>query len=77
MVYSVYCIAQYFRVSYSAYKFSVCHSDLVPAQCINFDIQSFDAVNRKSTFGFIQRLAKGTNSLIMDVQSLWIVRIDI
>ena len=32
---------------------------------------------RKSTFGFIQQLAKSINSLNMAIESSWIVRIDI
>ena len=43
----------------------------------NFGIQNFESVIRMSTFGFIQRLAKRTNSLIMTIESSWIVRIDI
>ena len=42
-----------------------------------FSIQNFEAVIRKSTFGFTQRLAKSTNTLIMAIESSWIVRIDI
>ena len=34
------------------------------AMYANFGIQNFEAVIRKSTFGFTQRLAKSTNSLI-------------
>ena len=33
------------------------------AMYANFDVQNLEAVIRKSTFGFIQRLAKSTNSL--------------
>ena len=44
------------------------------AMYAKFGIQNF---NRKSTFGFTQRLAKSTNSLIMAIESSWIVRIDI
>ena len=47
------------------------------AMYANFGIQNFEAVIRKSTFGFTQRLAKSTNSLIMAIESSWIVRIDI
>ena len=47
------------------------------AMYTNFGIQNFESVIRKSTFGFIQRLAKRTNSLIMTIESSWIVRIDI
>ena len=47
------------------------------AMYANFGIQNFEAVIRKSTFGFTQRLAKNTNSLIMAIESSWIVRIDI
>ena len=58
--------------------FSVCHGDPVPAQYNTvLGIQNFEAGIRKSTFGFIQRLAKNTNSLIMVIESSWIVRIDI
>ena len=47
------------------------------AMYANFGIQNFEVVIRKSTFGFTQRLAKSTNTLIMAVESSWIVRIDI
>ena len=47
------------------------------AMYANFGIQNFEAVIRKSTFGFAQRLAKSTNTLIMAIESSWIVRIDI
>ena len=47
------------------------------AMYATFGIQKFEAVIRNSTFGFIQRLAKSTNCLIMAIESLWIVRIDI
>ena len=47
------------------------------AMYANFGTQNFEAVIRKSTFGFTQRLAKSTNSLIMAIESSWIVRIDI
>ena len=47
------------------------------AMYANFGIQNFEAVIRKSTFGFTQRLAKSTNTLIMAIESIWIVRIDI
>ena len=40
-------------------------------------INNFEATIRKSTFGFIQRLAKSTNSLIMTIENSWSVRIDI
>ena len=49
----------------------------VSAMYANFGIPNFEAVIRKSTFGFTQRLAKRTNSLIMAIESSWIVRIDI
>ena len=42
-----------------------------------FRIQNFEAVIRKSTYGFIQRLHKSTNSLIMAIEKSWIVSIDI
>ena len=41
------------------------------AMYANFGIQNFEAVIRKSTFGFTRRLAKALILL------LWIVRIDI
>ena len=47
------------------------------AMYANFGIQNFEAVIRKSTFGFTQRLAKSTNTLIMAIESSWVVRIDI
>ena len=43
----------------------------------NFGINNFEATIRKSTFGFIQRLAESTNSLIVTIEKSWIVRIDI
>ena len=43
----------------------------------NNSIQNFEAVIRKSTHGFIQRLAKSTFSLLMAIENSWIVRIDI
>ena len=43
----------------------------------NFDINNFEATIRKSTFGFIQRLAESTKSLIVTIEKSWIVRIDI
>ena len=43
----------------------------------NFGINNFEATIRKSTFGFIQRLAKNTNSFIITIEKLWSVRIDI
>ena len=47
------------------------------AMYTNFRIQNFEAVIRKSTYGFIQRLHKSTNYLIMSIAKSWIVRIDI
>ena len=47
------------------------------AMYVNFGINNFEATIRKSTFGFIQRLAKSTNSLIVTIKKSWIVRIDI
>ena len=47
------------------------------AMYANCGINNFDATIRKSTFGFIQRLAKSTNSLIMTIEKSWRVRIDI
>ena len=47
------------------------------AMYANFGIQKFEAVIRKSTFGFIQQLVKSTNSHIMAIEGSWIVRIDI
>ena len=47
------------------------------AMYANNSIQNFEAVIRKSTYGFIQRLAKSTNSLVMAIENSWIVRIDI
>ena len=41
----------------------------------NFGINDFEATIKKSTFGFIQLLAKSTNSPIVTI-GLWIVRID-
>ena len=43
----------------------------------NFGINNFEATIRKSTFGFIQRLAKSTNLLIVTIEKSWSVRIDI
>ena len=42
-----------------------------------FRIQNFEAVIRKSTYGFIQLLHKSTNSLITAIEKSWIVSIDI
>ena len=39
------------------------------AMYANFGINNFEATIRKSTFGFIQRLAKNTNSLIMTIEN--------
>ena len=47
------------------------------AMYANFGINNFEATIRKSTFGFIQRLAESTNSLIVTIEKSWIVRIDI
>ena len=47
------------------------------AMYANFGIQNLSAIIRKSTFGFIQRLAKSTNSFIMAIENSWIVHIDI
>ena len=47
------------------------------AMYANNSIQNFEAVIRKSTYGFIQRLAISTNSLVMAIENSWIVRIDI
>ena len=43
----------------------------------NFGINNFETTIRKSTNGFIQRLTKGTNLLIMTIEKSWIVHIDI
>ena len=43
----------------------------------NFGINNFETTIRTSTYGFIQRLAKSTNSLIMTIEKSWVVRIDI
>ena len=45
------------------------------AMYANFRIQNFEAVTIKPTYGFIQRLNKSTNFLVMAVEKLWIVRI--
>ena len=47
------------------------------AMYANFGINNFETTIRKSTYGFIQRLAKSTNSLIMTIEKSWVVRIDI
>ena len=47
------------------------------AMYANFGINNFEATIRKSTFGFIQRLAKSTNSLIMTIEKSWSVCIDL
>ena len=47
------------------------------AMYANFGINNFEATIRKSTFGFIQRLAKSINSLIVTIEKSWSVRIDI
>ena len=43
----------------------------------NFGINNFEATIRISTFGFMQRLAKSANSLIVTFEKSWIVRIDV
>ena len=43
----------------------------------NFGINNFEVTIRKSTFGFIQRLAKSTNLLIETIANSRSVRIDI
>ena len=43
----------------------------------NFGIDNFEATKRKSTFGFVQRIAKSTNLLIMTIEKPWNVPIDI
>ena len=45
------------------------------AMYATFRIQNFGAVIRKSTYGFIQRLHKSTNSLITAIEKSWIVKI--
>ena len=46
------------------------------AMYANFGINNFEKTIRLSTYGFIQRLAKSTNSLIMIIKKYWIVHID-
>ena len=41
----------------------------------NFGINNFEATIRKLTFGFIQRLATSTNSLIVTIEKSWSVRL--
>ena len=50
----------------------------VSAIYANFSVHNFEAVIRKSSilFGFIQRLSKSTNSLVMVIEKSWIVRIN-
>ena len=43
----------------------------------NFGINKFETTIRKATYGFIQQLAKGTNSLVMTIEKSLIVRTDI
>ena len=47
------------------------------AMYANFGINNFQATIRKSIYGFIQRLAKSINSLIVTIEKSWIVRFDI
>ena len=47
------------------------------AMYANSGINNFEATIKKSTFGFIQRLADSTNSLIMTIEKSWSVGIDI
>ena len=47
------------------------------AMYANFGINNIEGTIRKSTFGFIQRLARRTNSLIVTIEKSWSVRIDI
>ena len=61
----------YRRVLGQPWRCSAC------AMYANFGINNFEAIIRKSTLGFIQRLAKSTNSLIVTIEKSWIVRIDI
>ena len=55
----------------------------LPWQCsasamhANFSIQNFEVIIRKSTNGFVQRLAKSTNYFAMAIEKSWIVSIDI
>ena len=61
------------RVAFNnAYRhvFSLPWRSSASAMYANFGIQNFEAVIRKSTFRFIQRLAKSTNSLI-----LWLLKV--
>ena len=45
--------------------------------CYFFGINNFEATIRKSTFGFMQQLAKIPNSLIMTNEKSWSMRIEI
>ena len=56
--------------------FLVSHGDAEPVYA-NFGINNFETTIRKSTFEFIQRLVKSTNSLNVTIEKSWIVRIDI
>ena len=47
------------------------------AMYANFSFQNLEEVIRMSTYGFIQRVAKSTNFLVMAIEKSWIVRIDI
>ena len=40
------------------------------AMYANFSIQNFEAVIRKSAYGFIQRLVKSTNFLVLAIEKL-------
>ena len=73
-----YCTSFYCCYLWTAYKKST-----FDRLCVAFNneyrrvLNNFEATIRKSTFGFIQRLAKSTNSLIVTIGKSSIVRIDI
>ena len=50
---------------------------IASAMYANFGINNSEATIRKSTFGFIQRLTKSTNLLIVTIEKSWSVHIDI
>ena len=66
-----------------AYNNAYCRVLSQPWRCsasamfVNFGINNFETTIRKSTYGFIQTLAKSTALLIMTIEKSWIVRNDI
>ena len=47
------------------------------AMYANYNIDSFETLLRKRTFGFIERLEKSENSIIECLNNSWIMKIDV